>query len=172
MWQNVIKTIAPTVATALLGPLGGAAVAAIGSALGVSDATQDKIKAAIEQGQLTGEQVAKLKELELQFQSEEKERGFKYAELAFKDRDSARTNNTAGGIQARLFVMSVVLLVATLGCEAVVLFVGYPKEIPDVLVGRILGLMDSVALMVLAYYYGTSAGSAQKTEIMAGQGKQ
>jgi hypothetical protein len=27
--------------------------------------------------------------------------------------------------------------------------------------------MDAVAMMVLSYYYGTSAGSAQKTDLLA-----
>jgi hypothetical protein len=65
-----------------------------------------------------------------------------------------------------LFWLSIVLLVITLGSELVVLFVGYPKTLPDIIVGRILGLMDSVALMVLAYWYGTTNGSARKTDML------
>lgn len=164
---DTLKTIAPTVATALGGPLAGAAVAAIGSALNMDAPTQKAIETAITSGQLTPEQLSQLKQLELKYQADEKERGFKYAELAFKDRDSARQNNVAGGIQGRLFIMSVLLLVATLGCEIYVLFAGYPTAVADIVVGRVLGLMDSVALMVLAYYYGTSSGSAAKTELLA-----
>jgi hypothetical protein len=47
------------------------------------------------------------------------------------------------------------------------LFIGLPDGTPDIVAGRVLGLMDSVALMVLAYWYGTSSGSAQKTELLA-----
>lgn len=165
-WTATLKSIAPTVATALFGPLGGAAVSAIGGILGVSDATQEKIAQAITSGQLTPEQLGKLKELEMQYQNDEKERGFKYAELVFKDRDSARQANVSGGTQKHLFWMSVVLLGLTLGCEAFVLFKGYPKEIPEIVVGRILGLIDAVVMMVLSYWYGTSSGSAQKTEML------
>ena len=39
--NEFLKTIAPTLASALLGPLGGVAVAAIGNVLGMSDATTD-----------------------------------------------------------------------------------------------------------------------------------
>lgn len=162
-----LQQIAPTVATALLGPLGGVAVSAIGNILGVSEATTDKISAAIQAGQLTPDQISQLKELEMKYQADEKERGFKYAELAFKDRDSARQANVAGGIQGRLFVMSVVLLVLTLGTEVWVLFKGYPETIPEIIVGRVLGLMDAVAMMTLQYYYGTTVGSSQKTELLA-----
>ena len=164
-----LKQLAPTVATALLGPLGGVAVSALGNILGVSDATQEKITKIIQTGQLTPDQISQLKELELKYQNDEKERGFKYAELAFKDRDSARQANVSGGIQGRLFAMSLVLLIVTLGTEIYVLFNGYPTTIPEIIVGRILGLMDAVATLVLAYYYGTSSGSQMKTEMLAGK---
>ena len=167
-WMSTIKSLAPTVATALGGPLAGVAVQALGSVFGVSDATQDKIAAVIENSQMTPDHIAEIKRIELQYQDNEKERGFKYAELAFKDRDSARQANVAGGIQGRLFGMSVLLLLITLGTEMWVLFQGYPPTIPQIVVGRVLGLMDAVAMMVLAYYYGTSSGSALKTELMAG----
>lgn len=166
-WLDTIKTIAPTVATAVLGPLGGVAVSALGTLFGVSEATQDKIADVIKMGQLTPEQIGELKKLELQYQNNEKERGFKYAELAFKDRDSARTANVAGGTQRPLFWLSLLLLTVTLGCEVAVLFYGYPSTVPEIVVGRVLGLMDSVALLVLGYWFGSSSGSNQKTELLA-----
>lgn len=129
--------------------------------------TAKKVQEAIERGQLTGAQLAEIQTLELKLQAEESERGFRYAELEFKDRDSARKYNTEGGIQGRLFIMSVILLIITLGCEITVLRFGYPPGVPDVLVGRILGLMDSVAMMVLAYYYSTSYGSSRKTDLLS-----
>jgi hypothetical protein len=166
-WLNTLKNIAPTVATAFLGPLGGVAVSAVGNLLGVSEATQDKIASAITQGQLTPDQISELKKLELEYQENEKNRGFKYAELAFQDRDSARKANVQGGTQQMLFWLSLVLLISTLGTEILVLFYGYPEKTPDIIVGRVLGLMDAVAMMVLAYWYGTSNGSAQKTTLLA-----
>lgn len=166
-WMTTLKSLAPTVASAFLGPLGGIAVSAVGNLLGVSDATQDKIAQAIQAGQMTPEQITQIKKLELEYQANEKERGFRYAELTFKDRDSARSANVQGGVQRYLFWLSLVLLLATLGSEITVLFIGLPAGTPDIVAGRVLGLMDSVALMVLAYWYGTSSGSAQKTELLA-----
>ena len=87
--------------------------------------------------------------------------------IAADDRASARKAAVDGGTARPLFWLSLVLLTLTLGSEVAVLFVGYPPTIPDIVVGRVLGLMDSVALMVLAFHYGSSAGSAAKTEILA-----
>lgn len=166
-WMNTIKAIAPTVASALVSPLAGAAVSAIGNILGASDATQDTIKQIITNGQLTAEQVWKLRELELKYQAEERERGFRYVELAFKDRDSARQASVQGGTLKWLFWLSLLLLLVTIGSEVVVLFFGYPKTLPEIIVGRVLGLLDSVALLVLSFWYGTTSGSQQKNELLA-----
>lgn len=155
-WQSILKTLAPTVASAVLGPLGGVAVAAIGNALGVSEPTQDKIAKAIQTGSMTPEQISALKELEMKYQNDEAERGFKYADLAFQDRDSARKANVAGGIQSKLFYLSILILTATLGLEGFVMFKGLPTTLSDMVVGRILGLADSVSMLVLTYYYGSS----------------
>ena len=166
--NDFLKKIAPTVASALLGPLGGVAVSAIGSILGVPDATQEKIAEVIKSGQLTAEQLGELRKLELQYQNDEKERGFRYADLEFRDRDSARKANVEGGVQGHMFWLSVTLLCVTLGCEVAVLFFGYPdQKIPEMVVGRILGLMDAVCMMVLTYWYGTTSGSLAKTNLLA-----
>ena len=165
-WTDVLKGIAPTVATALLGPLGGVAVSALGNILGVSEATQDKIADVVKSASMTPDQITKLKELELEYKNNEQERGFKYAELAYKDRDSARTANVAGNTQRPLFWLSLILLTGCIGSEGVVLFAGYPLHIPEMVVGRVLGLMDAVTMLVLSYWYGTTNSSAQKTELL------
>ena len=163
-WTSILRTLAPTVASALLGPLGGIAVAAIGSALGVSDATQEKIATAIQSGQITPEQLGKLKELELQYQNDEKERGFKYAELAFKDVDSARnrevltkdnTNNTLAFVIIGAFIA---MVGATL--------MGWAKA-DSVLAGTLIGYLSAKAEQVLSYYFGSNKDSSRKTELIA-----
>jgi hypothetical protein len=166
-WLATLKSVAPTVAAALFGPMGAVAVASVGELLGLSSATKDKISEIIQAGQMTPEQIGKLKELELEYQNNEKERGFKYAELSFKDRDSARTANVSGGTQKPLFWLSLLLLSITLGTECMVLFKGYPEGTDPLVVGRVLGLMDAVAMLVLSYWYGTTNGSAMKTELLS-----
>ena len=60
---NLLKGVAPTLATAVAGPLGGAAVSAIASRLGVSDSVEEVAKAIAGDPQAE----AKIKELELEF---------------------------------------------------------------------------------------------------------
>lgn len=162
-WLKTISSIAPTVATALGGPLAGAAVAAIGKAIGMDSPTVAKIQNAIEGGNLTPEQVSAIKLAEIDFQKHESEMGFKYSELEFKDRDSAR--NMA--IQTHSLTpeyLSWLILGLGLGSEVYVLFHGIPKEVSDLVAGRILGTLDAAVVTVISYWLGSSLGSKQKDQ--------
>ena len=165
-WKSVVAKIAPTAALALGGPLAGSVVEAIGAICGISEPTQEKIKAVIENGQLTGAQIVELKSLELKLQNEEKERGFKYAALEYEDRAGARKANVEGGTMGKLFWFSIWLISTVLISELVVLRYGIPHGVPEIVVGRILGLLDSVAIQVLNFWFGTSSGSVRKTDLM------
>jgi hypothetical protein len=163
-WLSTLKQLAPTVASAILGPLGGIAVAAIGSVLGVSDATQDKIAEVIKNGQLTPEQIGEIKKLEMQYQENERERGFKYAELEFKDRDSARAREV-GTKDNTNKILAFVVIGAFLAMVGATLL-GYAK-VESVLAGTLVGYLSAKAEQVLAYYFGSSSGSKAKTDLLA-----
>lgn len=165
-WLDTLKSLAPTVATALGGPLAGAAVTALGGVLGVSEPTQDKIARLFSDGQLTAEHLAEIRKLELQYQSEEKERGFRYAELEFKDRDSAR-RMAVDTKSITPSILTFVIVTLTLVAEAALLFNKVPPGADPVIVGRILGTMDAALMLVLSFWFGTSSGSQQKTALLA-----
>lgn len=164
-WLDTIKTIAPVVASALGGPLAGAAVTAIGGMFGIAEPTQDKIKAAIENGQMTGEQISGIRALELKLKADEAERGFKYSELEFKDRDSARNMNIQTGAKTPA-VLTWIIVAIVLSLEGAILFNGLPQGVSELVTGRILGTLDMSLMMVLAFWFGTTYGSGKKTELL------
>ena len=165
-WLGTLKSLAPTVATAILGPLGGVAVSAIGELLGVSDATQDKIAEVIKTGQLTPEQITALKKLELEYLNNEKERGFRYAELEFKDVADARKRDTAF-LQAgtRNYRSDIMFLLAVAVIMALVWVIWkdpaineYVKGIFTLVLGRFLGYLDAI------YNFEYSSTRSSKTK--------
>lgn len=166
-WLDTIKTLSPTVASALCGPLAGVAVTAIGSLLGISEPTRAKIEDAITNGQLTGEQIAGIKTLELKLKGEEQERGFKYAELEFKDRSDARQMAVQTGAKTPA-VLTWLIVAIVLGLEGYILFEGTPTRVSEIVMGRILGTLDMCLVTVLSYWFGTTYGSSRKTDILAG----
>lgn len=156
--------IAPTVATALLGPLGGVAVAGLGKIFGLDDATVTDVTKAITDGKITPEQIAEIRKLELQFQQDEKERGFRYADLEFKDRDSARNREaTVRDNTNKILAFTVVgAFIAMVGAT----LLGYAK-VESVLAGTLVGYLSAKCEQVLAYYFGSSAGSSEKSRLLA-----
>lgn len=163
-WQDILKTVAPTVASALLGPMGGIAVAAIGSAIGIDAPTQDKIAKAFTSGQLTPEALEKIKLLELDYQNQEKERGFKYAELAFKDVDSARQMQIATHSKMPA-VLTVMVTVGFFGILSLLFF--HPELKGNEIVMVMAGQLSAVWAGCVAFYTGTTYGSASKNAMLA-----
>lgn len=163
-WQAILKTLAPTVASAVLGPLGGIAVAAIGNAIGIDSPTQDKIAKAFTAGQLTPEAIERLKTLELDYQNQEKERGFKYAELAFKDVDSARQMQIATNSK----MPAVLTVLVTLGFFGVLSLLFFHPELKgNEIVMVMVGQLSAVWAGCVAFYTGTTFSSGNKNALLA-----
>ena len=163
-WLDTLKTLAPTVATALGGPLAGAAVSALGNVFGMSQPSQDNIAKLFTDGQLTPEHLAEIRKLELQYQNEEKERGFRYAELVYKDVDSARnlavqTKSTTPTILSYGILIGGGLMIASV-------MQGY-SQVDSVLAGTLIGYVVSEMKQVLQYWFGSSIGSKDKDDAMA-----
>lgn len=167
-WLDTLKKLAPTVASAIGGPLEGVAVTAIGELLGISEPSQDKIKVAIENATLTGEQISGLRQLELKLKAEEEERGFRYAELEFKNVDSARERDkeivktTGHNYRADTMYVLAVLVI----CGLVFLIWKdqdvneYLKGIITLVLGRFLGYLDNI----YNFEFGTTRVNRAKDE--------
>jgi hypothetical protein len=166
-WLDTIKAIAPTVASALGGPLAGIAVTAIGSLFGIDEPTQEKIQSAIEQGQMTGAQITAIKTLELQLQAEERERGFRYAELEFKDVANARAMKVATN---SVFpeTLSALIVIGFFGILGWMMYRPSAIESQPLLI--MLGSLGAAFGAVINYWLGSNKGSDRTKELLAGSG--
>jgi hypothetical protein len=166
-FTSFIKGIAPMLGTALAGPLGGAAASFIADKLGIESKTIEAVTDVLNNGKMTPEQIVAVKQAEIDFKKWAGDNGLKLEQIAAGDRDSARKANVQGGTQVMLFWLSLMLLGVCLGSEVWILFNGYPEALPEMVVGRVLGLLDAVTIMVLTYWYGTTNSSSQKTQMLA-----
>ena len=181
---DFLKSIAPTVASWILGPAGGAAVAAIGSILGISDPTMDKVQKAFEAGKVSPEQLVQIKQLELKAQQDEREMGFKYADLEFKkdalyveDTDAARRAHASNvGVfklgLAILFTFAAMMAGVMWGAYKILtggLQIADPSTIAVVFtfLGTVVGYVAANAQQVVSYFFGSSRGSQDKTAALA-----
>jgi putative Ca2+/H+ antiporter (TMEM165/GDT1 family) len=176
-WKDVAATagkFAPLVGTLLGGPAGAAIGGLVAAALGTEN-TPDAIHAAIATDPAKALQLAqwegdnKVKLTAMNFTHADNLLAAVTASIQadVEDRKSARDASVSGGTAKRLFWLSMLLLAATLGTEIGVLFFGYPKSLDAVIVGRVLGLMDAVSMLVLSFWYGSSSSSERKTELIA-----
>lgn len=161
---SFLSTVAPTIASAVLGPLGGVAVAGIAKIFGLDGATVEDVTKHITDGRMTPEQLAAIKQLEMQYQNDERERQFKYSELEFKDVDSARNRevqvkDNTNKILAYLIVVAFITMVGTT-------LAGW-TQVESVLAGTLIGYLSAKCEQVLSYYFGSNKSSARKTELIA-----
>ena len=160
---DFLKGLAPTIASALLGPLGGVAVAAIGKIIGVDNATVNTVTKAFEDGRITPEHLAAIKELELHYLNEEKERGFRYADLEFKDRDSARQMQ----ISTQSSTPTILTYMITIGFFGVLGMMMYDDSVvnsPPLLI--MLGSLGTAWTGCIAFWFGTTQGSQNKDRLL------
>ena len=160
---NLLKGIAPTLATAVAGPLGGAAVSAIANRLGVGDSVEAVAKA------IAGDPQAaqKLADMELE-----------YAKLNAQDRDSARkayatiaTSENATKLDKMVVpILALGVVGLAFALIGVLMFVDTPNDQQQLVIFA-LGFITSAAGQVLSFYFGSSQGSKDKTEDMKGMVK-
>lgn len=163
-----LKTIAPTIATAMGGPLAGMAVDAIGSALGMKDATKEQVKDLLASGTLTSDQMASIKQADASLKVRMKELEIDMEKVHAGDRNSAREMAAKTGDVWTPRLMAIVVF-AVWGAVNYKLFNGTINGDMRELVARALGTLDAVLMAVIYYYYGSSSSSAAKTEAMAGK---
>ena len=154
---GLLKGVAPALASAVAGPLGGAAVTAIASKLGVADDVQAVAQA------IAGDPDAarKLAEIDLaQFEAEA------------KDRDSARQMQIAALQQDDLFSKHFIYWFAwywSVGSTLYffsVTFLPMPeggRDFANIILGSLLG---TAVATIISFFYGSSKSSKDKTDAL------
>jgi hypothetical protein len=147
---SLLKGVAPALATAVAGPLGGAAVSAIASKFGVSDSVEAVAKA------IAGDPQAaqKLAELDLE-----------YAKLDASDRDSARKRESEIAMSAQApwyskmvtpaLALGVFFLWAAINYTMLTSKDAIPTDMREIVI-RMLGSLDAATMLILSYYFGNS----------------
>jgi hypothetical protein len=175
---SVVKSLAPTIATALGGPLAGGAVAALESVFGITpsptastDDRQGQIAAAISGA--TPEQLAAMRKADQDYAARMAEAGFKDTEtlaaLTVQDRQGARQMQISTRSWTAPF-LAVAVTAGFFGVLGVMMFIDLPRAAHDALM-LMLGSLGTAWASIIAYYFGSSVGSDRKTEILAGAQK-
>lgn len=154
-----LKTIAPTIATALGGPLAGLAIEAVSKAIGIDP---KDVQATISDGKLSADQIMLLKQAEVQMAARAQEMGLDFAKLNVEDRKSAREMQA----ETRSYIPAILAVTVTVGFFGIL--VGMMTETfktSDALM-LMLGSLGTAWTGIIAFYFGSSAGSQAKDDLL------
>lgn len=161
---GLLAQVAPTVATALGGPLAGLAVKTLSEALfGHQDASESDVSAALMNA--TPEQLQKLKETDATFKLKMKELDIDLEKIAAGDRDSARNMQIRTGDWIPR-AMAIMVTFGFFGILAWLLVRGVPPSGSETLI-YMLGALGTAWTGIVQFYFGSSAGSKAKTDALA-----
>jgi hypothetical protein len=154
-----LKSVAPTIATALGGPLAGLAVEAVSKAIGIDP---KDVQSTIESGKLTADQIGQIKLAEIEMAARAQELGLDFEKLSVEDRKSAREMQSS----TKSIIPSVLALSITVGFFGIL--VGLMTEqfkTSDALM-MMLGSLGTAWTGIIAFYFGSSAGSQAKDQLL------
>lgn len=156
-----LKKIAPTVAGFVGTPAAGIAVEALINAF---DGDEEKANAIMRgETQLTSDDIARIKIAEIQAATRAKELDIQIEQIYAEDRKSAREREAV--VKDNMPKILAFMLVGSFVAMCFAVLYG-ENSIDSVLAGTVIGYLSAKANDVSAYYFGSSAGSARKTEIM------
>ena len=154
-----LKTIAPTIATALGGPLAGLAVDAISKAIGIDP---KDVQATIDSGKLSAEQIMSIKQAEIAMAARAQEMGLDFAKLSNDDRKSARDMQVA----TKSWIPAVLAISVTIGFFGIL--IGMMTETfktSDALM-LTLGSLATAWTGIIGFFFGSSASSQNKDDLL------
>lgn len=161
--KGLLQTVAPTIATAVGGPLGGVAVKFLADKFvgGDTGKVEDFLLSA------NPDQLADVKKADMEFQREMRKLDIDLEKVHADDRDSARQMATSRGVVPQL-TLSVIYTVA----YGFVLwfFLSGQVTVPldqKTLFGSLLGVLTAAQIQIMNFWFGSSSGSKQKSEAMA-----
>lgn len=166
---NLIQTIAPTIATALGGPLAGLATKTLSEAVfGHADAGEGEISLAL--ASASPDVIMKVKESDQNFKVKMHELDIDLERIKGEDRKSARDMLIGTGSMTPA-VLSYSIVIAW-GIIQYFLFTTVIEQSMRELVARMFGTLDSALMLVLGFWFGSSSGSHAKDQIINDKGSQ
>ena len=164
----LLAQVAPSIATALGGPLAGVAVKTLSSALfGHEEGTEEQVAEAM--ANASPEQLSAIKKIDADFKVRMKELDIDLERIAAGDRDSARQMNIAN----KDWVPKALAVFITFGFFGVLVWMlvfGLPKTGTEALL-MMIGSLGTAFGGIVQFHFGSSAGSKEKNNLLASKDK-
>lgn len=162
---SFLKSAIPTIATALGGPFAGLAASFIADKLGVSDKTIKNVTDVIQKATQSPETFLELKKIEADLEKYFANLEIDVFKLEVQDRDSARKRE----MEVKDNTPKILAYLVSAGFFGIFIYVlreGLPPG-NEPTITYMIGSLGGVWATIMAYYFGSTKGSADKTAVMA-----
>jgi hypothetical protein len=158
--MNWLMQIAPTIATCLGGPLAGLAVTALSKLFGVAP---DQVQSMINDNKLSADQIAAVQQEEIRFKEQTQALGLNFEQLAVEDRKSARDMQTT----TQSIIPPLLSILVTVGFFGILAYLMVtPADTANTPLMIMLGSLGTAWTGIIAFYFGSSAGSQKKDAML------
>lgn len=158
----LIGQVAPTIATALGGPVAGMAVRALSVALlGHENGSEDDISMAL--ASATPEQLASIKQVENNFKVQMKSLDIDLVKISVDDRKSARDMQI--GTHSNIPAILATIVIGGFGIITTMKVLGFSISSDPTVQDLLTTLRDGV-ILVLSFYFGSSSNSRDKDTML------
>ena len=147
--KNLVGAVAPTIAAAIGTPVAGAAVQILTSALGCK-ADERSIEQAVQQA--SAEDLAKIREAELEFEAKMAEMNVDVFALETADKQDARAKFSKDWTARAIAIGS---LLAFIGYIFLVT-IQPPDQNSDAIINLVLGYLGGTVSAIISFYFGAS----------------
>jgi len=147
--KSVVGAVAPTIGTALGGPLAGQAMSMVSQALGCKNNQKD-IEQAVQNA--TPEQLAELKKLDNEFEVKMKELDVDLYKLETADIQNARSTFSTDWTTR---IVGILVICGFLGYIFLVTLQP-PEQNSEALINLVLGYLGGLASAIISFYFGAS----------------
>jgi hypothetical protein len=155
-----LAQIAPTIASALGGPLAGLAVTALCKAMSLNES---EVNGIIQTGKLSADQIAQVKLAEIELQRQAQELGLDFEKLAVADSVSARNMEIA----TQSHIPAILASITTVGFFGILTLLFFNKVDPtNNALMIMLGSLGTAWTGVIGFYFGSSHGSQMKDQLL------
>lgn len=163
--MDFLKTLAPLLGTALVGPFGGIAAGFIADKLGLETKTVSAVTDLLTSGTMTAEQISSLKLAEMDMQKFMADNNLKLEDLSVKNTQGARDMQIA----TRSHIPGLLAIIITVGYLGILvgMMLGYLKVTDNQALLILVGALATGFGTVLNFFLGSSHGSQTKDVMLA-----
>jgi hypothetical protein len=159
---GLIGSIVPQIAKAFDSPIADMALKFVGDALGV-EPTQTAIEDVLKSDPAA---LAKIRMAEIDFEKHLADNGIDLVRIHAADRDSARAREASTGDSWTPRILAATVTVGFFGILFYILKYGLVDDAGGDVIKVMLGSLGAAWIAVMNYYFGSSAGSAKKTDLL------